>query len=282
MPQQLLVVVLCIFLAFSDACASTGSGKGKGGKGGKGSRYGSGREEDMGWNRDPDEDNVESPPAVPFTDAPSGTPTRLSVSPSASPTDMPSPSPSASPTVSRLPTVSPSSLPTITAAPSQSPAPTISAAPTQSHAPTITASPSQSFAPTITPAPSQSSAPTFSSAPSVSASPTGTASPSQSPAPTVSLSPTVELCETNADGFFGDATSDGIVVSYTYELEYEAGTNERDVVSDLESSFNNFLLPFLFPSECPTVTRRVLVSQRRLETVGVSKRPDDVPLVGGK
>jgi hypothetical protein len=64
------------------------------------------------------------------------------------------------------------------------------------------------------------------------------------------------------------------------EYKLEPGLSENDVVANLENSFNNFLLPFLFPSDCPTVGRRTLVVHRRLETVGVSKRPDDQPLPG--
>lgn len=267
--QQLVLLALCFVLtSFSSEVAAIGSGKGGKGRSARG-RY----DNTFSYNTDPDEENVESPPVVPSrsepTEAPSGKPSQAptcvhSESPSTSPTTVPSQSPSATPTASSLPTVTPSSLPTISAAPSQS------------HAPTISSPPSQS------PAPSQSAAPSVSASPSVSTSPTGTATPTLSPAPTASLLPTVEVCVTNPNGFFGNATNDGVVVSYGYELEYKVGFNENEVVANLENSFNNFLLPFLFPSECPTEGRRVLVLHRRLETVGVSKRPDDQPLPGGK
>jgi len=120
-----------------------------------------------------------------------------------------------------------------------------------------------------------------SASPSVSSLPTGTSIPTVSSSPTLSFAPTIVPCETNADGFFGNSTADAVVVSFGYELEVEPGYDATAVISDLENSFNDFLLPFLFPSACPSV-RRILASLRRLETVGVSKRPDDVPLAGGK
>lgn len=273
--QQLVLLALCIVLtSFSSEVSATGSYSSKGGKG----RSVSGRYDDtFSYNEDPYEDNVESPPVVQSstTSEPSGKPSQTpsetpscvphSESPSTLPTTVPSQPPSATPTVLSSPTVAPSPLPTISAAASQSAAPTISSAPSQSAAP------------------SQSEAPSVSASPSVSVSPTGTATPTLSFAPTVSLLP-VEVCATNPDGFFGDATNDGVVVSYGYELEYKLkpGETESDVVANLENSFNNFLLPFLFPSDCPTVGRRVLAAHRRLDTVGVSKRPDDQPLAGGK
>jgi hypothetical protein len=82
------------------------------------------------------------------------------------------------------------------------------------------------------------------------------------------------------DGFFGDASENTVVITFGYELEYEQGYNESEIISGLESSFTDFLLPLLFPSQCPE-QRRVLTSFRRLETVGVSKRPDDVVLQDG-
>jgi hypothetical protein len=270
--RHLVLLALCIVLtSFSSEVSAIASSKG-----GKG-RSRSGRYDDtFSYNPDPEEENVDSPPVdiarFEPTAAPSGKPSQTpmcdhaSELPSISPTTFHSLSPSATPTDSSLPTVAPSSLPTISAAPSKS------------HAPTTSSAPSQS------PAPSQSAAPSVSASPSVSTSPTGTATPSLSFAPTTSNSPTVGVCATNPDGFFGDATNDGVLVSYGYELEYklEPGLSENDVVANLENSFNNFLLPFLFPSDCPTVGRRTLVVHRRLETVGVSKRPDDQPLPGGK
>lgn len=127
-------------------------------------------------------------------------------------------------------------------------------------------------------------APTTSAAPSVTSSPTTSAAPSVSSAPSTSLTPTIARCETNADGFFGSSSSNDLVLSFGYELEYKAGYNASDVISGLENSFNDFLLPFLFPNACPSDdVGRMLASfrrARRLETIGVSKRPDDVPIEG--
>jgi hypothetical protein len=84
------------------------------------------------------------------------------------------------------------------------------------------------------------------------------------------------------DGFFGDTSDNVVVVTFGYELEYEQGYNESEIISGLESSFSDFLLPLLFASQCPDDQRRFLTSWRRLETVGFSKRPDDVVLQDGK
>lgn len=84
------------------------------------------------------------------------------------------------------------------------------------------------------------------------------------------------------DGFFGDTSDNVVVVTFGYELEYEQGYDESEIISGLESSFSDFLLPLLFSSQCPDERRRVLTSLRRLETVGFSKRPDDVVLQDGK
>lgn len=284
--QCVLFLGICIAVTISGVSAEYpyityrySSGKGGKGKGGRNEYVNS-------WNEDPDEDNVESPPIATFTEpssAPSGTPTcppkqsaqpstQPSFSPSHHPTNQPSPIPSATPTVSQIPTVAPSTSPSVSPSASPSVSPTVSAAPSQSHAPTISSAPSQSQSPTTSVAPSVSSAPTITPVPSVSSS------------PSTSLAPTVAKCTTNEAGFYGDSSANDLVVSFGYELEYEAGYNASDVISGLENSFNDFLLPFLFPSDCPTDDeRRILVSfHRRLETIGVSKRPDDVPIDGGK
>jgi hypothetical protein len=86
----------------------------------------------------------------------------------------------------------------------------------------------------------------------------------------------------NEEGFFGETSSNEVYVTFGYELEYEQGYDESEIISGLESSFSDFLLPLLFASQCANERRRVLTSLRRLETVGFSKRPDDVVLQDGK
>ena len=73
-----------------------------------------------------------------------------------------------------------------------------------------------------------------------------------------------------------------VVVTFSYELEYEQGYDESEIISGLESSFVDFLLPILFDSQCTYKRKRELTSSRRLETVGLSKRPDDMVLQDGK
>lgn len=88
----------------------------------------------------------------------------------------------------------------------------------------------------------------------------------------------------NEEGFFGETSSKEVVVTFGYELEYKKGykESEKQIISGLESSFSDFLLPLLFPSQCAKEVRRVLTSLRRLETMGFSKRPDDIVLQDGK
>jgi hypothetical protein len=113
-----------------------------------------------------------------------------------------------------------------------------------------------------------------------------TPSPTFTPAPTFSFSPSATeapsdgACAVNEDGFFGDASENTVVITFGYELEYEQGYTESEIISDLENAFTEYILPLLFASQC-LEQRRVLTTFRRLETVGVSKRPDDVVLQDG-
>ena len=117
--------------------------------------------------------------------------------------------------------------------------------------------------------------------------------PTPSPGPTTSAGlnsrdSASAACQTNDLGDYGSVEGTPLVVTFIYELETEAGVTlgfiDDDVFPVLERSFNEYLLPVLFPNECgpaSSSSSRLLTAQnhnrqRRLKAIGLSTRPKDV------
>lgn len=77
-------------------------------------------------------------------------------------------------------------------------------------------------------------------------------------------------CETNENGAFGEVTSEGINVDFSYELETTSGDVVNEIIPALEKAFNDRILPYLFGLECSVLAESVLGS-----AAGMSARPDD-------
>lgn len=103
-------------------------------------------------------------------------------------------------------------------------------------------------------------------------------SPIESPPPSTTLGEG-DVCK-STNGVFGSLSGDLDIVSFLYSVELYEDLSETeftlDVLSVLEASFNDYLVPKLFSDQCPTGTTRRLDRGRRLASiVGISSRPDD-------
>lgn len=97
-------------------------------------------------------------------------------------------------------------------------------------------------------------------------------------------------CSSDAEGFFGDKSANGVSLKYYYELEYDTrivpGISNR-ILKTIQNKIADYLLPVLFQRACVD-TRRKLTSgvesgiRRRLEAVGISALPNDMIVKGGK
>jgi len=189
-------------------------------------------------NAGPEEDNVYSPPVLPYTDAPSSIP---SVNPTILPTMKPSMLPSTAPSTN--PTDLPSSIP----------------------------SSDPSAYPTKVPSLHPSAYPT--KVPSVHPSGYPTALPSFVPSSFPTLSPE---CFPDSEGIYGSSTDSQIVVKFGYELETSSGDVQNEIIPSLEKGFSENILPELFSGKCSSQPDRF--RHRKLATIGVSSKPSDTIL----
>lgn len=137
-----------------------------------------------------------------------------------------------------------------------------------------------STSPTVTPfAPPTATPVTIAPTPSPTALPTTKLT--NSPSPALTSKPTKANCQANKNGFFGGISGNPNLVSYGYELEttpISQSTLQNEVLPALKDGFVNSLLPDLFSNQCAGGTRRLQGVRRFLQILGISARPDDVPL----
>jgi hypothetical protein len=104
--------------------------------------------------------------------------------------------------------------------------------------------------------------------------------------PTVSPS-AAAMCQT-VNGDFGVREGVRVGLPFNYELETVPLTSierEKEVLPALETAFNDFLLPFVFASECGSPSKpRLLFSihsrRHMLQAVGISSQPKDLLIEG--
>ena len=153
---------------------------------------------------------------------------------------------------SLLPSVMPSGIPSVSDPPSLGP----------------------SMGPSTVPSPGAGSQPPSNVPSLMSSNPTQV--PTMSPSVMPSMAPSVD-CSSDASGFFGVETANSTVVTYSYEIEVTPTTNLADVFGALENAISDSVLQSLFARCNATATARKLMSRRRLEVVGMSPLPDEVP-----
>lgn len=138
----------------------------------------------------------------------------------------------------------------------------------------------------------QTSIPNETFAPSISVTateqPTQTASETMQPTASVTFSLTIQpskqdtiyeedaRCRTEF-GFFGAAAGDQTILTFAYELETIPTVLPAEVISDIEESLVNSVLPVVFPSQCGEDGNQGGDERhlRNLLILGVSSVPDD-------
>jgi hypothetical protein len=91
---------------------------------------------------------------------------------------------------------------------------------------------------------------------------TTTSTTSTSIAATVELTPNHDNCVLDADGTFGNVSSDAVPVSFYFELEMDpaSGDSLHEVMNVLERTVLVDLLPDVFGKNCNIPTNRLLRS----------------------
>lgn len=89
------------------------------------------------------------------------------------------------------------------------------------------------------------------------------------------------VCSTT-DGDFGSQDGRLVSVSFGYELETKPVNDFvlfQEVLPPLEAAFANYLLPIFFEDDCSSKSGQNGVAGRRLQVVGISALPDDLPIL---
>jgi hypothetical protein len=91
-------------------------------------------------------------------------------------------------------------------------------------------------------------------------------------------------CTLPASGFFGNVTSDFVIVPYLYQIYVVNGTPltiiKSRITPTLDFGFVEGILPFFFPCAGGSTGRRHLQAAGRV--TGISAQQEDVPIVGGR
>jgi hypothetical protein len=106
---------------------------------------------------------------------------------------------------------------------------------------------------------------------------------STSIATTVEPTPNHDYCVLNADGTFGNVSSDAIPISFYFELETDpaSGASLHEVLNVLERTILVDMLPDIFGDNCNIPTNRMLRSLTFVP-VGASVGPGATLVLGGK
>ena len=99
------------------------------------------------------------------------------------------------------------------------------------------------------------------------------------------------ICTTNQDGFGGTIGTDVLTIDYNYEMEVVVGADVNDVLFSVERSIADYLLQTDEFADIPCDDRRLKAAEsiaatrreaRRLNAVGLTVNPPDLPIDGGK
>ena len=94
-----------------------------------------------------------------------------------------------------------------------------------------------------------------------------------------------EMCASDSGAFFLEVSANNMVVDYVaFSYELETRGHPASVLTSLEYSFVDSLLPFLFPFECQHVSSldRNLEAHDLVGIAGISSDPPDEIMEGGK